>query len=133
MSLDGRWAGLARGRGAEIVRYLLAGGFITALAHLAYLFFLWLGMGPHLAWALSFVFGTVLGYLIHRSFVFQVPARRHHWWSFPAVYLGRFLLGQLLLTAFLWAGLSAGWAGFWVNALMAPLGYVLLRAVLRWA
>lgn len=119
------------GRAGELLRYLVVGGFITAAAHLVYLLLLQLGLGPHLAWALSFVVGTVLGYVLHRRFVFRARARRHHWFSFPAAYLLRFWIGQGLLAAALWSGLSQGWAGFVVNVLMAPLGFVMLRLVLR--
>lgn len=119
------------GRTGELLRYILVGGLITLVAHLIYLLLLYVGLGPHLAWALSFVAGTVLGYVLHRRFVFRARARKHHWISFPAAYLLRFWIGQGLLATALWLGFSDGWAGFVVNLLMAPLGFILLRLVLR--
>lgn len=125
-----RWAGLCA-RFAEPIRYLLAGAGITLAAHGVYLFALSLGMQPHPAWAVSFAFGTVIGYVIHKSFVFRVRAHRRHWVSFPAIYLLRFGIGEGMLTGLLAAGMSAGWAGFVTNVAMAPIGFVLLRLVLR--
>ncbi len=124
-------ARLRSGRGAELLRYVFAGVGITLAAHGIYLLLLFAGQGPHVAWALSFVCGTVLGYIVHRRFVFRVRARRHHWVSFPLAYVLRFGIGQALLTLALWGGMSEGWAGFVVNVAMAPIGYLMLRLVLH--
>jgi len=116
---------------AEPLRYLLAGAGITLAAHGFYLLALNLGMKPHSAWAASFVFGTIIGYVIHKNFVFRVRARRRHWVSFPAIYLFRFCVGEGMLMGLLATGVSAGWAGFVTNVAMAPIGFLLLRLVLR--
>ncbi|MDR2688587.1 MAG: GtrA family protein [Azoarcus sp.] len=118
------------GRFAEPLRYLAGGGCVTLAAHGVYLLALRMAE-PYLAWTLSFIFGTALGYYIHRRFVFRVEALRHHLLSFPAVYLLRFLAGQCMLATLLWMGFSDGWAGFMTNVGMAPVGYLLLRVVLR--
>jgi putative flippase GtrA len=115
---------------AEPLRFLVAGCFVTLAAHGVYLSALLL-TGAHLAWTLSFVFGTVLGYCVHRRYVFRVEALRRHLLTFPAIYLLRFAISQGVLTSMLWFGLSDGWAGFVTNVAMAPVGYVLLRATLR--
>lgn len=136
MTSSCRWlevflARLRSGRGGELIRYIVVGGVITLAAHLVYLALLAWDVGPHLAWTCSFVFGTVIGYILHRRFVFKAQVKTHHWFSFPAAYFLRFWAGQGLLVAALWLGLSEGWAGFVVNLAMAPLGFVLLRLVLR--
>ncbi|NMG70933.1 GtrA family protein [Parazoarcus communis] len=118
-------------RFAEVVRYLIAGTAITLAAHAVYLLALSGGIEPHPAWAVSFVFGTVIGYLIHRGFVFRVKARRRHWVSFPLAYGLRFSIGQGLLALLLALDMSAGWAGFVTNVAMAPIGFLLLKTVLR--
>jgi putative flippase GtrA len=115
---------------AEPLRFLVGGGFVTLAAHGVYLFAL-LYTGPYLAWTLSFAFGTVLGYYVHRRYVFRVEALRHHLVTFPAVYLLRFAISQGILALMLWLGLSEGWAGFVTNVAMTPIGYVLLRTILR--
>lgn len=120
-----------RARLARPGRYLVAGVGITLAAHGVYLALLGGDVAPHPAWALSFVFGTVLGYFVHQRFVFRVRRRRTHWLSFPAAYLLRFGIGEALLTGALALGVSAGWAGFITNVAMAPIGYLLLRRVLQ--
>lgn len=119
------------GRAGELIRYIVVGGTITLAGHLVYLLLLARDMGPHLAWALAFVLGTAAGYVLHKRYVFRAETRTHHWFSFPAAYFLRFWAGQGLLVAALWLGLSEGWAGFVVNLAMAPLGFVMLRLVLR--
>lgn len=116
---------------AEVIRYLIAGGSITLAAHGLYLLGLALGLSPSIAWAVSFACGTLAGYFIHGRYVFRASARRHHWFSFPATYLLRFLIGEAMLLGLLRVGMGAGWAGFVTNLAMAPLGFVLLRFVLR--
>jgi len=127
-------AAVARLRGhpalGEVLRYLVAGTAITLGAHAIYLAGFALAMHPQLSWAVSYVCGIAVGYVVHGRYVFQAEARRHHWFTFPASYLFRFLIGEGLLWAAVAIGLSAGWAGFVTNLLLAPLGFVLLRLVL---
>jgi putative flippase GtrA len=115
----------------EILRYLLGGTVITLATHLLYLVGLWLALRPQLSWALAFACGIIMGYTVHRRYVFRAQVRRHHWLTFPASYLLRFAIGELLLWAGLAIGLTAGWAGFITNIVMAPLGFLLLRLVLK--
>ena len=115
----------------EFVRYLVAGGAITLATHGLFLLGLACGFTPTTSWAAAFVSGTIGGYFIHGRFVFRAPAQRHHWLSFPASYLLRFLLGEALLAGLIRIGVSDGWAGFITSLSMAPLGFILLRLVLR--
>lgn len=115
----------------EIGRYLVGGGSLTLLTHGLYLVGLALGLAPSVAWAVAYGFGVMLGYVVHRRFVFRAPAQRHHWFSFPASYGLRFVIGEGLLAGFLRLGLAPGWAGFATNLVMAPIGFLLLRFVLR--
>ena len=115
----------------EVLRYLVGGTFITLVAQLLYLGGLQLALQPQLSWALSFVCGIIMGYVVHGRYVFRAEVRRHHWLTFPAGYLLRFAIGELLLWAGLAIGLTAGWAGFITNIIMAPLGFLLLRLVLK--
>ena len=115
----------------ETLRYLVAGTAITLATHLIYLGGLQLDLHPQLSWALSFLCGIVMGYLIHGRYVFRAAMRRHHWFTFPTSYLLRFAIGEVLLWACVRQGLSEGWAGFVTNVAMAPLGFMLLRLVLK--
>jgi putative flippase GtrA len=115
----------------EVTRYLVGGTAITLATHLLYLGGLQLALRPQLSWALAFACGIMMGYVVHRRYVFRAQVRRHHWLTFPASYLLRFALGELLLWAGLAMGITAGWAGFITNVVMAPLGFLLLRLVLK--
>ena len=115
----------------EVLRYLVGGSGITLATHLLYLGGLQLALQPQLSWGLSFACGIIMGYVVHGRYVFRAQVRRHHWLTFPASYLLRFAIGELLLWAGLAIGLTAGWAGFITNIIMAPLGFLLLRLVLK--
>lgn len=80
---------------------------------------------------MSYLCGTGAGYLVHSRFVFRTPARRHHWFSFPLCYLLRFLAGEGLLMVLLRGGMGASVAGLLTNLCMAPIGFLMLRLVLR--
>lgn len=116
---------------AEVLRYLVAGTAITLASQAIYEFGLATGLEPRVAFALSFLCGTGAGYLIHSRFVFRTPARRHHWFSFPLSYLLRFLAGEGLLMSLLRGGMGASAAGLVTNLFMAPIGFLMLRLVLR--
>jgi putative flippase GtrA len=116
---------------SEVLRYLVAGAGITLMAHLIYLGGLRFDLKPGLSWFVSFVFGIAMGYAIHHRYVFRTKRQRHHWITFPAAYLLRFVIGEVELWLFLGLELSPGWAGFITNISMAPLGFVLLRLVLK--
>jgi putative flippase GtrA len=116
---------------SEVLRYLVAGTAITLTAHLIYLGGLGFDLTPSLSWFLSFLCGIALGYVVHHRYVFRTERQRHHWITFPAAYLLRFAIGEIELWFCLALGLSPGWAGFVTNVSMAPLGFVLLRLVLK--
>ena len=111
----------------QILRFLLAGAANTLLTYLLYL--LLLGhVGHRLAYALAYVAGIGLAYVLGRGFVF----RRHDGWRSvlltPLIYLLQFCIGLLFVELWItWLGLPAEFAPLLAIAATLPLTYVLSR------
>lgn len=117
--------------GATLLRFGLGGG-VNTLATLLLYWLLLRFMPSQAAYAISFLAGIVLGYLLNTAFVFNV---RRSWRSFlmvPAVYAAGYLAGALVLE------IATG--VFRVDPYIAPLfsilvtvplTFVLMRLVLR--
>lgn len=84
---------------ASFIRFLLSGGFNTAVTYALYLVLL--QFFPYwLSYTLTFAFGIGLAYALSRYFVFGLPQAGKRIFLFPLVYLGQYLAG--LLIAFVW-------------------------------
>jgi putative flippase GtrA len=118
--------------GSTWVRYLIAGSINTAAAQIIYLALLALGLRPMSAYALSFVFGTGLGYVLHGRYVFRVRLARPHMLRYPLANITRLGIGEGLLWTLIEVGVRPGWAGLAVNVVMVPVGYLLTRMAFQW-
>lgn len=81
------------------IRFLLSGGFNTAVTYALYLMLL--RFLPYwFSYTLTYAFGVGLAYTLSRYFVFGVPRAGKRIWLFPAVYIVQYLAG--LLMVFIW-------------------------------
>lgn len=84
---------------AAFVRFLVSGGFNTAVTYALYLVLL--QFFPYwFSYSLTFAIGIGLAYLLSRYFVFGAPRAGKRILLFPAVYLVQYLAG--LLIVFVW-------------------------------
>ena len=84
---------------AAFVRFLLSGGFNTAVTYVLYLVLL--QFFPYwFSYTLTFALGIALAYLLGRYFVFGRPRAGNRIFLFPLVYLVQYLAG--LLIVFVW-------------------------------
>lgn len=84
---------------ATFVRFLLSGGFNTAVTYVLYLVLL--QFFPYwLSYTLTFAFGIALAYFFSRYFVFGMPRGGKRIFLFPLIYLIQYLAG--LLIVFVW-------------------------------
>ena len=82
----------------ESVRYVLAGGFNTAITYAAYVVLLkYVGYG--VSYTATYVAGICLSYFLSARFVFRRPLRWQRALQFPLVYVLQYLLGVSLTTA----------------------------------
>lgn len=101
----------------EPLRFLLAGGFNTAITYLVYLGALQV-VPYRFAYTASFALGIVLGYAINTWFVFKVPWSWPKMLAYPLVYLMQYVVGLLVLSLLVEHG--------WVDKRVAPLLVVIV-------
>lgn len=97
---------------AMFVRFIAVGGANTMASLVIY----WLAlqwMPPQVAYAISFAFGVVIGYLLHTRYAFRVSREWRSFAAWPLICLAGWLVGASVLQ------LAIGPLG--VDARVAPL------------
>ena len=115
--------------GAQGLRFLASGAANTAITYALYcglVFF----VHPQLAYAIVFVLGIGIAYLINSTYVFRAPLRMATAAFYPLVYAVQYALGALLIGVFTHAGLGPRVALAIAIALVTPVSFVLNRIVL---
>jgi putative flippase GtrA len=118
------------GTRAQFARFVLVGLVNTGIGYGVYLLALpWLGYQP--AYALAYVVGIVVAYLLNSGFVFRRSLSLATAVCYPIVYLVQYGFGALVLHALVsWVGIDARWAALAALVLSVPVSFVLNRQVL---
>ncbi|HDS1791524.1 GtrA-like protein [compost metagenome] len=101
----------------DIARFLMSGGFNTALTYGMYLGLLTF-LSYQLSYTLSYVAGIVLAYLLNRFFVFKSHQGVKSAVMLPLIYLVQYLLSVLIL----WVWVER----FQLDSRLAPLVAIVL-------
>lgn len=80
----------------DIARFLMSGGFNTALTYGMYLIFLTF-LPYQLSYTLSYIAGIVLAYVLNRFFVFKSHQGIKSAVLMPLIYLAQYLLSLIVL------------------------------------
>ncbi len=112
----------------QALRFLLAGGCNTASTYaLFWLLAAWLH--HQLAFALAFVVGVAVAYLLNTRFVFAVRGGARSALGYPLVYLATYALNSLLLEA---GVVLFGWSPRWALLPAIAVGVPVSFALNRW-
>jgi putative flippase GtrA len=114
----------ARPISSPFVRFLISGGVNTLCTYLLYLALLQV-LPYWMSYAIAFITGIVLAYVLNRIFVFGSPRSERRAAMLPAVYLAQYLAGSVIV--FAWVGLL----GF--NAALAPAVSIVITIPLTYA
>lgn len=114
---------------AAFLRFLLSGGFNTAVTYVIYLVLL--QFFPYwFSYTLTFAFGIGLAYVLSRYFVFGMPRAGKRILLFPVVYFVQYLAGLLIVfvwvDVFLWHPTLAPLASMTVTI---PITFILTKWV----
>lgn len=110
---------------------MLSGGLNTLVTYLLYLLLLQ-DLGARQSYSLAFASGIALAYVLGRVFVFRQPARAGRSRYFPLIYLLQYLLGLLVVHAWVeWLGWPPALAALASICLTVPLTFVLSRWVFQ--
>jgi putative flippase GtrA len=110
--------------------FIVAGLINTAASYLCYLVLLrWLD--HQFAYAVAFVFGIGLSYVLNARFVFRARPTVRRTLLFPLVYVVQWAVGAALLEVLVArAGIDARLAPLFVIVVTIPLSFLLARWVL---
>lgn len=117
--------------GKPFLRFLLSGGLNTLLTYLLYLLLLQ-HIGARLSYSIAFASGVALAYGLGRVFVFRQPARAGRSRYFPLIYLVQYLLGVLIVHAWVeWLAWPDALAALASICVTVPMTFVLSRWVFQ--
>jgi putative flippase GtrA len=114
---------------AEGVRFI-AFGALNTLATYALFCVLVAFIAPQVAYAIVYVLGIGLAYLLNSRFVFATPLRARSAALYPLVYVAQYVANALLIGAFTGAGLGPRTALALALVIVTPLSFMLNRRVL---
>ena len=98
MMSTSRWYRNDMGEGSRGLRFLLAGGVNTTATYLLYLGLLRI-TSHHISYAIAFVVGIAISYVLGRVFVFKVHRGYRSALMLPLVYLIQYLMGAVVVWA----------------------------------
>lgn len=112
---------------SSVVRFLLSGGFNTAVTYALYLLLLTV-LSYQVSYTIAFVTGIVLAYFLNRLFVFRSHRGIHSILWMPMVYLGQYLVGILVLWVWVeYLQLNEKGAPLVAILITLPLNYLVSR------
>lgn len=114
-----------RGLPGMFARFLVSGGFNTAVTYALYCLLL-LFWPYRMSYTIAFVSGIILSYFLNRVFVFRARSGIGTFALFPLIYLFQYLAGLAVVSIWVemlaWSTLTAPFAAI---ALTVPLTFVL--------
>ena len=120
----GRWR--AGGQGA---RFIAAGALNTLVTYALYCVLVAF-IAPQVAYAIVYVLGIGIAYVLNARFVFATPVRAQSAAIYPLVYVVQYGANALLIDALTGAGLGPRAALAVALTIVTPLSFVLNRLVL---
>lgn len=116
---------------AEIVRFLVGGGFNTLLSYVIYWLLLrWLNYT--FAYTISFATAVVTGFAINTGFVFRSPWSWRKLATFPLIQMLNYLIGLSTVTVCIrYLGIDARIAPVLATVVVLPVNFLLTRALIR--
>ncbi len=113
----------------QALGFVVAGGINTVVSYACYLALLRV-LGHQPAYAVAYVLGIGVSYVLNARFVFRSKPRLGRALAFPLVYLAQWVIGAALLEILVRAGIDKRLAPLVVIAVTLPLSFVFVRRIL---
>lgn len=115
----------------ELVKFAAARIACTAASYVIYIALLyWMDYAP--AYAIAYMAGIALSYLINALMVFKQPMTRRSAVLFPLIYIFQFFLGMLILRACIELFGVAEWLSMLFSIVLTfPMAYFLSKWAMR--
>lgn len=118
--------------GGEKIRFLLAGGFNTALTLAIYWLLLLLGARYFVAYTLSFALGILSSYALNTYLVFRTSWSWRKLAVFPSVHLVNYLIGAAVVWTWVSAlGFDPRVAPVVATVLVIPASFLMTRLLIK--
>lgn len=117
-------------RTSPFVRFVLVGGFATALHYGLYLLLRCL-MVVNLAYTIGYGLSFLANFYLTAWFTFQKPPTWHRGIGFGGAHLVNYLLHMGVFNFLLWTGVPSQWAPMLVYATVVPVNFLLVRFVFK--
>lgn len=114
----------------KFIKFLGAGVINTIASYLVYVFLV-LFFNYQISYAIAFVFGIGLSFVLNTRYVFEVEQTFKKFSLFPLVYLIQYLLGVLMMNFVIeLVGINKFIAPLVVTVCLLPVSYLLSKKIL---
>ena len=112
----------------EKIRFLMVGGYNTAVSYIIYVLLVFFGLGAQMALLLSFFISSINSYFSQKFFVFATKGNYLKEYSkCLSTWVGSYILNAILLFLLMKTGLNAYIAEFIVLVILTVYRYVVLK------
>ncbi|MBO7244285.1 MAG: GtrA family protein [Alphaproteobacteria bacterium] len=112
----------------EKIRFLMVGGYNTAVSYIIYVLLVFFGLGAQMALLLSFFISSINSYFSQKFFVFATKGNYLKEYSkCLSTWVGSYILNAILLFLLMKTGLNAYIAEFIVLVILTVYSYVVLK------
>jgi len=114
----------------EFIKFLSAGVINTVASYLVYISLV-LFLSYQVSYAMAFVFGIVLSFVLNTKYVFEVDQTIKKFVLFPLVYFAQYILGAIMMDFLIeLIGIDKFFAPLVVVIVLFPVSYILSKLIL---
>lgn len=114
----------------KFIKFMGAGVINTLASYLVYVILV-LFLDYQISYALAFVFGVVLSFVLNTQYVFEVEQTLKKFILFPSVYLVQYLMGAFIMNFVIeLIAINKFLAPLIVSVCLLPVSYILSKKIL---
>lgn len=114
----------------KFLKFLGAGLINTIVSYFLYVILV-LFINYQISYAISFIFGIILSFILNTKYVFEVEQTIKKFVLFPFVYLVQYLLGAFMMSFIIEIiGINQFFAPLVVTVCLLPISYLLSKKIL---
>ncbi len=115
----------------KFIKFIGAGVINTVASYLLYVILV-LFLNYQISYAIAFVFGIILSFVLNTKYVFEVEQTFKKFILFPLVYIVQYLLGAIMMNIIVeMIGVNKFFAPLVVTICLLPVSYLLSKKILQ--
>jgi putative flippase GtrA len=120
-----------KGKGYEFIRFGIVGVIATILHYGIYYLLQWI-INVNVAYTIGYIISFIVNFYLSSFFTFRVNPSWKKLVGMGGAHGINYLLQMILLTLFLYSGISKVWAPIPVFAIVMPINFLLVRTVFKY-